>query len=78
MEKVTIKMARVKVGLSQEQMAELLGTSRPTYANYESYDTPMRIDVAIKFSEITGFNIDQIIFLKNNYTSNVVSTTPEM
>ena len=64
MEKVTLKMARVKLGLTQDEMAKELGTSRVTYGKYEKYESPMRIDMAKKFSELVKIPIDHIIFFK--------------
>lgn len=71
MVQITIKMARIKSGLSQEEIAKELGTNRVTYAQYENYETPMRIDKALKFCEITDTKVDQVIFLDKNYTSSV-------
>lgn len=64
MKQVTLKMARVKSGLTQEQMAVELGTNRVTYGKYENYDTPMRVNTAKKFSDIVKIPMDQIIFFK--------------
>lgn len=64
MKQVTLKMARVKSGLTQEQMAVELGTNRVTYGKYENYDTSMRVDTAKKFSDIVKIPMDQIIFFK--------------
>ncbi len=67
-DKITLEMARVKARLSQEEIANLLGTNRNTYRDYEKYKTPMRIDTAMKFCDITKTSIDRIIFLNKNYT----------
>lgn len=71
MVRISLKAARVNVEMTQEEMAQALGTNRVTYGQYESYDTPMRIDTAKKFSEITNIPMDSLIFLKDHYTSSV-------
>lgn len=60
----TIKLCRTKLDLTQEEIAKLLGVSKESYQNYENYKTTMRIDLAIKFSEIVGIPFDSIIFFK--------------
>ncbi|NQN12220.1 helix-turn-helix transcriptional regulator [Streptococcus suis] len=57
-------MARAKVGLTKKQMALELGVTRPTYDDYENYNTIMRIDVAQRFCDIAGVSIDDVIFQK--------------
>lgn len=61
---LTLKMARAKVGLTKKQMALELGVTRPTYGDYENYNTIMRIDVAQRFCDIVGVSIDDVIFQK--------------
>ncbi|HJD08667.1 MAG TPA: helix-turn-helix domain-containing protein [Candidatus Ligilactobacillus faecavium] len=43
-------------------MADLLGVSLPTYANYENGKTLMRVDTADKFSKIVKIPKQQLIF----------------
>lgn len=61
----TLKLCRMKMDLTQQEMAEMIGVSKESYQNYENYKTSMRIDLALKFSEITGIPFDSIIFFKN-------------
>lgn len=63
--KLTLKMARAKVGLTKKQMASELVVTRPTYDDYENYKTIMRIDVAQRFCNIVGVSIDDVIFQKS-------------
>lgn len=65
---LTLAMARVKKGLSQEEVANRLDVSRLTYAAYEKYKQPMRIDKAYLFSEIVDIPFDDIIFFDKKYT----------
>ena len=71
MHKMTFEMARAKVSMTQEEIAKKIGVDRNTYANYENYKTPMRIDKALLFCEVVNVSINDIIFLKQNYTSSV-------
>lgn len=61
---LTIKMARAKTGFTKKRMASELGVTRPTYDDYENYNTVMRIDVAQRFCNIVGLSIDDVIFSK--------------
>lgn len=65
---LTIAMARAKSGLSQEEMAKKLDVNRITYAAYEKYKQPMRIDKAYLFSEVVDVPFDDIIFFNKKYT----------
>lgn len=66
--KFSLKQARNYCGLSQEEMAKKLGVTLKTYYLYENYQSEMRYSTAVKFSEITGVDQDNIFFLKNNNT----------
>lgn len=68
MQKMTLKAARAQAGLTQEQIAQKMGIARNTYNDYENYKIFMRIDKAVKFSEIVSIPFDNIIFLNKNYT----------
>lgn len=71
MQKMTLKVARVNADLTQGEIAKKMKVSRNTYNDYENYKVPMRIDKAILFSKIVSIPLDDIIFLKKNYTSSV-------
>lgn len=60
--KYTIVQARALSGLSQREMAKRLGISEKTYIDYEKYRKVFRMDMAYKFSKITGIEMDEIIF----------------
>lgn len=60
--KYTIAQARALASLSQKEMAKMLGVCEKTYIDYEKYRKIFRMDVAYKFSKITGIEMDQIIF----------------
>lgn len=60
--KFSLSAARHNVGLSQSEMADLLGISLPTYVSYEHGKTLMRVDTADKFSKIVKIPKHQIVF----------------
>lgn len=60
--KYTIAQARMLAGLTQKEVAKKLGMCEATYLNYEKYRKIFRMDMAYKFSKITGIGMDQIIF----------------
>ena len=71
MPKISLKMARIKTGMTQGEIAKKLGVSRNTYIDYERYDTPMRITTrSLDFCRIVDIPMDEIFFEKN-YTSSV-------
>ena len=66
--KVTLKAARVNVGLTQKEAGKKLNVSRDTIVNWESGKS---YPDAIKLKEIEklyGVGYDEIIFLPQNYT----------
>ena len=62
----TLKGMRANVGLTQRQMAELLGVSENTVANLERDSTNIKRKVFDKYVEIFGV-ADDDIFLGKEY-----------
>lgn len=60
--KFTLEQARKHRGLTQEQIAKMLGMTKRTYIDYEQYKRAFRIDKAFLFAEIVNIPIDNIIF----------------
>ena len=60
--KFTLEQARKHRGLTQEQIAKMLGMTKRTYIDYEQYKRAFRIDKAFLFAEIVDIPIDNIIF----------------
>lgn len=60
--KFTLEQARKHRGLTQEQIAKMLGMTKRTYIDYEQYKRAFRIDKAVLFAEIVNIPIDNIIF----------------
>lgn len=62
---ITIKAARVNVGLTQEQAAKELGKTRATLANYESGRTSPDMKTAQKLAELYKTTVDELTFSTN-------------
>lgn len=62
--KISIRAARVEVGLSQTKAAELLGTTKKTLSNWENYISYPDITYLDKFAEIYDIPRDQLYFKK--------------
>lgn len=60
--KITIKAARVNIGLTQGKAAKELGISRSTLASYESGKTKPDIDMAGKIALLYKTSVDALIF----------------
>lgn len=52
--KRTIKGLRTDLELKQEQMAERLGVSLPTYKRYENYQARIPAAVLVKIADMCG------------------------
>lgn len=66
MPKITMKAARVNVGLTQKQAAKRMGVSNKTLCNWEkgeSYPNAMQIKT---ICELYGVAYDNLIFLADN------------
>ena len=66
MPRIPINAARVAAGLTQEQLADEMGVSRSTVAEWESGDRVMRVPYVKLFCLITGFTADDLILPENN------------
>ena len=62
---ITIKAARVNVGLTQEQAAKALGITRHTLANYELGRTIPDIEMGKKIAVLYKTSVDCLIFSAN-------------
>lgn len=61
-EKITLKAARVNVGLTQEEVAKEMKVSLPTIARWENESGEVRMKHALKLCELYKKNIDDIFF----------------
>ena len=60
--RLTLKDARRRALLTQEDVAGKLGVSKSAYRWYERNPGKMRVDVAHQFAKIVGLTIDDLIF----------------
>jgi transcriptional regulator with XRE-family HTH domain len=64
-----IKAERIAAGISQQQMAKVLGISRGAYWKRENGQTPIGAEELAKIAETIGIDKDNIgIFFKFNVT----------
>lgn len=62
MEQLTLRAARVNVGLSVKEVAEAAGITEDTLYRYETGKSSPKIATAIKLAELYGKSIDGIDF----------------
>ena len=60
--KYTVRQARSLKGLTQVEMAKLLGISRDTYIKIETNPSRTTVAQACQISKITGIPFNDIIF----------------
>ena len=65
--KITLKAARVNIGLNQDEAAKRLGISRDTLRNWETGKTVPSISKIPNIEQLYGLSYDDLIFLPNNY-----------
>lgn len=61
MAKLTLKAARVNMGLTQDELAERMGVSRSTVIDWENGKREMRTTYVYLFCSITGLTEDDIL-----------------
>lgn len=69
---LTLEGARNNLHFSQKEVAEALGMSIKTYADYEKYRKVLRTDKAFEFAKLVRQPFDSIIFLPKDYETFVV------
>ena len=62
---ISMKAARVNVGMTQSEAAKFLDISKNTLIGYEKGRVMPPIDVAKKMANLYGQSVDDIIFLPN-------------
>lgn len=63
---ISMKAARVNVGLTQSEAAKSLNISKNTLIGYEKGRVMPSIDVAKNMARLYGQSVDDIIFLPND------------
>ena len=59
--KTNIASERVKLGLSQEQLANYLNVSRDVVSNWETGDTSPKADVLVRLADTFGCTVDYLL-----------------
>ena len=74
MESIAERVARLRKekGITQGEMARLLGVSQPVVSDYEHGDLRLHGELIIQLSRILGASTDEILGLKSPKTSNAV------
>ena len=67
--KIHVNAARVNTGMSQEELARLMGVSRQTVISWENDKREMSTPQLFMFCRITGFSEDDIILPKKSTKS---------
>ena len=65
-----LKSYRVKVGYTQEQVAELLGISRVTYCDYEVNPQKVKVETFQQLAELLKCNLSDFSIETNVTNSN--------
>lgn len=60
MKKVTVKMIRIKLGMSQESMAKAVGISLSSYQRKERNEVSFDWVEIVKICEMSGYDPNQI------------------
>lgn len=64
--KLTLKAARVNVGLTQEDVARILKKSKNTIVNYENGKSSPDIETGKALASLYGLSVNDLIFLPNH------------
>lgn len=59
---MTLKAARVNAGLTQIEVAKLVGTTKNTISNYERYLSKPSIEMAQKLASAYGCTVNDLKF----------------
>lgn len=56
-----MRLARLKAGLEQEEIAEILGVSSSTVSNWENGRTTPKLPFLAAWAQVTGFNMSSLM-----------------
>lgn len=63
---ITMRAARVNVGLTQSEAADRLGVTEATLHNYECGKTAPTVLIALKMVKLYGVGLEDLFFLPDN------------
>jgi len=69
-----IKSYRVRLGLTQDNLADLLGVSRITYCDYEVNPQKVKVETLQQIADILKCNLSDF-FVENNVTNSNINQT---
>ena len=58
---LNLKVARVKKGLTQKQLAELVGVSSSTINRIETGNQIPKVDILLKLAEILEVSVEELL-----------------
>jgi putative transcriptional regulator len=61
-----LRIARVEMGLTQEQLAELAGVTRQTIGLIESGKYNPTLKLCLKLADLTGKGLDELFWIKSS------------
>lgn len=56
-----LRLARIKAGLEQEEIAEMLSVSSSTVSNWENGRTAPKVPFLAAWAQVTGFNMSSLL-----------------
>ncbi len=69
---ITLKAARINIGLTVEEAAKIIGISKDTLSNYERARTFPDVPTIKKMEDLYGVEYKDIIFLPCEYGKTVI------
>jgi putative transcriptional regulator len=63
-----LKVARVEMGLTQEQLAEMAGVTRQTIGLIEANKYNPTLKLCLKLARLTGKSLDELFWIKDSRT----------
>ncbi len=73
--KITLKAARVNVGMTQKEAAAAMGVTKDTISNWERRKSFPNANIIKKIEKVYRVPYDSIIFLPRNNALSVKSST---
>jgi putative transcriptional regulator len=61
-----LRIARVEMGLTQEQLAELAGVTRQTIGLIEAGKYNPTLKLCLKLADLTGKGLDELFWIKRS------------
>lgn len=58
---MNLKIARIRKGLTQDELAKAVGIARNTVSRYETGDTKPSFDMVVKLAKILNINLIELI-----------------